>query len=225
MKYARKFLMALAFILVVVMPTQQAHAGIFGIIKAIVVKAIKAADLKIQKLQNKTLDLQNAQKKMENQMAKQKLNEITNWTNKQKAQYQKYFDELKKVKSVIRDYQRVKDILQMQWQITTEYGRVWQQIEKDKNFSAKELEYMGQVYSGILKRTLENVKQVRMITTSYSTEMSDAKRMEIADNLAEDVQSNYDDLRRFNHENISLSLSRTKSKQENQQVKNLYGIR
>jgi hypothetical protein len=217
--------MALAFILVVVMPTQQAHAGIFGIIKAIVVKAIKVADLKIQKLQNKTLDLQNAQKKMENQMAKQKLNEITNWTSKQKAQYQKYFDELKKVKSVIRDYQRVKDILQMQWQITTEYSRVWQQIEKDKNFSAKELEYMGQVYSGILKRTLENVKQIRMITTSYSTEMSDAKRMEIADNVAEDVQSNYDNLRRFNHDNIALSLSRTKSKQENQQVKNLYGIR
>jgi len=225
MKYARKFLMALAFILVVVMPTQQAHAGIFGLIKAIVVKAIKAADLKIQKLQNKTLDLQNAQKKMENQMAKQKLNEISNWTNKQKAQYQKYFDELKKVKSVVRDYQRVKDILQMQWQITNEYGRVWQQIEKDKNFSAKELQYMGQVYSGILKRTLENVKQVRMITTSYSTEMSDAKRMEIADNVAEEVQRNYDDIRRFNQENISLSLSRTKSKQENQQVKNLYGIR
>lgn len=225
MKYARKILMALAFILVVAMPTQQAHAGIFGLIKAIVVKAIKAADLKIQKLQNKTLGLQNAQKKLENQMANQKLNEITNWTKKQKEQYQKYFDELKKVKSVIRNYQRVKDILQMQWQITNEYGRVWQQIQKDKNFSTKELQYMGQVYSGILKQTLENVKQVRMITTSYSTEMTDAKRMEIADRIAEDVQENYDNLRRFNHENISLSLSRSKSRQENQQVKDLYGIR
>ena len=217
--------MALAFILVVAMPTQQAHAGIFGLIKAIVVKAIKAADLKIQKLQNKTLGLQNAQKKLENQMANRKLNEITNWTKKQKEQYERYFDELKKVKSVIRNYQRVKDILQLQWQITNEYGRVWQQIQKDKNFSAKELQYMGQVYSGILKQTLENVKQVRMITTSYSTEMTDAKRMEIADRIAEDVQENYDNLRRFNHENISLSLSRSKSRQENQQVKDLYGIR
>lgn len=225
MKYTRKILMALAFILVVAMPTQQAHAGIFGLIKAIVVKAIKAADLKIQKLQNKTLGLQNAQKKLENQMANRKLNEITNWTKKQKEQYQRYFDELKKVKSVIRNYQRVKDILQMQWQITNEYGRVWQQIQKDKNFSAKELQYMGQVYSGILKQTLENVKQVRMITTSYSTEMTDAKRMEIADRIAEDVQENYDNLRRFNQENISLSLSRSKSRQENQQVKDLYGIR
>jgi len=225
MKHARKFFMALAFILILVLPTQQAHAGIFGLIKAIVVKAIKVADLKIQKMQNKTLDLQNAQKKLENQMSKQKLNEISDWTNKQKQQYQQYFDELKKVKSVIRDYQRVKDIMQMQWQIANEYGRVWQKIEKDKNFSAKELQYMAQVYSGMLKKTLDNVKQLKTITTSYSTEMSDAKRMEIADGIARDVQLNYDDLRRFNQENISLSLSRTKSKQDNQQVKNLYGIR
>ncbi len=225
MKNARRLVMGIMLTLVMVLPCQQAHAGIFGIIKAILVKAIKAADLKVQKMQNKTLDLQNAQKALQNQMSRNKLNEISDWTKKQKEQYQKYFDELKKVKTVIRDYQKIRDILKMQWQITSEYNRVWELVKKDKNFTAEELRYMEQVYGGILKKTLDNVKQIRTITTAYTTEMSDAKRMEIADNVSEDVQRNYDDLCRFNNENIMLSLSRTRSKQENQQVRNLYGIR
>jgi len=58
-------------LLVVVMtvwPGSNANAQIpiLEIIKAAVVKAIKAADLQIQRLQNKTIWLQNAQKTLEN---------------------------------------------------------------------------------------------------------------------------------------------------------------
>ena len=223
-KYVRKVLMGIAFVTVLIIPTQQAHAGIFEIIKQILIKAIKAADLQVQRKQNKVLDLQNAQKKLENQMAKQKLNEISDWTKKQKEQYQQYFDELKKVKAVIRDYQRIKDIIQMQLRITNEYNRVWQLLRKDKNFTAKELQYMYRVYSNILKQTLQNVKQLRTITTSYATQMSDGKRIEIANAVGEDVQRNYDDLRRFNASNIRLSLSRSKSKEDTDRIRTLYGI-
>ncbi len=216
--------MGLAFVAVLIMPTQQAHAGIFEIIKQVLIKAIKAADLQIQRKQNKVLDLQNAQKKLENSMAKQKLNEISDWTKKQKEQYQKYFDELKKVKNAIRDYQRVKDIMQMQWQITNEYNRVWESLKKDGNFTAQELEYMQKVYSGMLKQTLQNVKQIRTITTSYTTQMSDGKRIEITNAIGEDVQRNYDDLRKFNATNIQLSLSRAKTREDINRIRTLYGI-
>ncbi len=223
-KYVRKVLMGFAFVMVLIIPTQQAHAGIFEIIKQILIKAIKAADLQVQRKQNKVLDLQNAQKKLENQMAKQKLNEISDWTKKQKEQYQQYFDELKKVKAVIRDYQRIKDIIQMQLRITNEYNRVWQLLRKDKNFTAKELQYMYRVYSNILKQTLQNVKLLRNITTSYTTQMSDGKRIEIANAVGEDVQRNYDDLRRFNASNIRLSLSRSKTQGDADRIRTLYGI-
>lgn len=216
--------MALVFIAVLIMPSQQAHAGIIELIKQVLIKAIKAADLQVQRKQNKVLDLQNAQKKLENSMAKQKLKDISDWTQKQKEQYQQYFDELKKVKNAIRDYQRVKDILQMQWRITNEYNRVWQLLRKDKNFTAKELQYMYRVYSNILKQTLQNVKQLHTITTSYTTQMSDGKRIEIANAVGEDVQRNYDDLRKFNASNIQLSLSRTKTKEDTDRVRALYGI-
>ena len=83
----------------------EAQIPIYDIIKAAVKKVIKAVDLKIQRLQNKTIWLQNAQKTLENQMSKLKLKEIGDWANKQKELYAKYFDELSKVKNAIGTYQ------------------------------------------------------------------------------------------------------------------------
>ena len=62
-----------------IVPVQHTHAQIpiSEIIKAAVKKVIKAVDLKIQRLQNKTIWLQNAQKVLENKMSKLKLTEIS----------------------------------------------------------------------------------------------------------------------------------------------------
>ena len=68
------------------MPIQETKAQIpiLDIIKAAVKKVIKAADLQIQRLQNKTIWLQNAQKTLENKMSQLKLDEIKNWAEKQR---------------------------------------------------------------------------------------------------------------------------------------------
>ena len=76
----------------------QAQTGILEIIKAGVKKVIIAVDLKIQRLQNKTIWLQNAQKVLENAMSELKLAEIGDWVQKQKTLYADYFDELWKSK-------------------------------------------------------------------------------------------------------------------------------
>lgn len=78
---------------------------IIGLIKDAVAMVIKAIDLRIQRLQNKTIWLQNAQKQLENVLSKVKLDEISNWTQKQKELYKEYYDELAKVKSIITYYQ------------------------------------------------------------------------------------------------------------------------
>ena len=87
---------------------------ILEIVKAVTKKVIKAIDLRIQKLQNKTIWLQNAQKKIENILSKLKLDEISDWTQKQKDLYKNYYEELAKVKSIITYYQRIKDITEKQ---------------------------------------------------------------------------------------------------------------
>lgn len=225
-KYVKKAVVGIAFVALLITPTQQAHAGggIIEIIKQVIVKVIKAADLQVQRLQSKTIGLQNTQKQIENFMTKLKLNEISDWTRKQKEQYQKYFDELQKVKSIISDYQRVRNLMQMQLRMVDQHARMWQMLRSDSHFKPSELTYMEQVYTGMLNQSLQNVKQLRMVITSNATKMSDGKRIEIINETTEQMQRNYDDMQRFNTENARLSLSRAKEGQDAQRVKRMYGI-
>jgi hypothetical protein len=209
------------------LPVKQADAApiaIAEIIKAAVKKVIKAVDLKIQRLQNKTIWLQNAQKTLENALSKLKLDEIANWTEKQKELYRKYYEELAKVKAIISYYQRIRDITQKQLRLMNEYNQSWQLIRNDKHFTADEIDYMAKVYSGILEESLKNIDQITLIVKSFTTTMSDAKRLELINNAADQIDANYDDLMRFNHQNVLLSLQRAKTTQEVETLKQLYGL-
>src|SRR6188472_174249 len=127
-------LLALCFM---VSPVQNANAQIpiMEIIKQAVTKVIVAVDLKIQRLQNKTIWLQNAQKVLENKMSELKLTEISDWVDKQKTLYADYFDELWKIKSAITTYQRVRDIIRKQVQLVNEYSRAISLFKQDKHFT------------------------------------------------------------------------------------------
>lgn len=214
------------FISISVAPVQQAYAqtGVLAVIQAGIKKAIKALDLKIQRLQNKTIWLQNAQKNLENALSKLKLREISEWTEKQKEQYRKYYEELGKVKALITYYQRIRDVAEKQARMVQEYNRSWQLIQQDENFTAEEVEYMAKVYNGILGESLKNIDQITLIVQSFATTMSDAKRLQLINGAADQIDANYDDLRRFNRQNILLSLQRSKTKKEAESVKKLYGI-
>jgi len=199
-------------------------AAIAKIIKAAVVKVIKAVDLMLQRLQNKTIWLQNAQKELENILSKMKLDEIADWTEKQKEQYRKYYEELAKVKSIIAYYQRIRDITQKQAKLLQEYNKAWGLFRQDKNFTADELEYMAKVYTGILKESLKNIDLISLIVKSFTTQMADAKRLEIINQAADQVDKNYDELKIFNRQNILLSLQRAKTQYDVEAIKKLYGL-
>ncbi|MCT1523839.1 conjugal transfer protein TraI [Sphingobacterium hotanense] len=209
-----------------VMPVKKAEAqvAILEVIKAGVKKVIKAVDLQIQRLQNKTIWLQNAQKTLENTLSKLKLDEISDWTEKQKEQYRKYYEELAKVKAIISYYQRIRDITQKQVRLVDEYKRAWNLVRQDKHFTVDEIEYMALVYSGILEESLKSIDQIALIVKSFATTMSDAKRLELIGNAADQVDTNYSDLMQFNRQNMLLSLQRAKTAHEVEAVKKLYGL-
>ena len=210
-----------------VMPASQANAtpvAILEIIKAGIKKVIKAVDLQIQRLQNETIWLQNAQKTLENTLSKLKLDEISDWTQRQKILYKDYFEELAKVKSIISYYQRIREISQKQVRLVEQYQRAWNLLRQDKYFTADELRFMAKVYSGILDESTKNLDQIFLVINSFTTTMSDAKRLEIINAAADQVDANYYDLTRFNKQNIMLSLQRAKENNDVEEVKKLYGL-
>ncbi|MEB2774642.1 conjugal transfer protein TraI [Algoriphagus sp. D3-2-R+10] len=217
-------LLCMAFTL----PAQRTEAAvplaILEIIKAGVKKVIVAMDLKIQRQQNKVIWLQNAQKVLENTMSKLKLDEISNWNEKQRALYEQYFDELQQVKSAISSFQRVRDITQKQTLIVSEYKKVWAAIKQDTHFTAAEKEYMAKVYSGLLATTVDNLDQLTLLVKSFTLQMSDGERLTLLNETANRVDQNYRDLQSFNRSNGQLSLQRAKSSNEISIIQNLYGL-
>lgn len=197
---------------------------ILEIVKAVTKKVIKAIDLRIQRLQNKTIWLQNAQKQVENVLSKLKLDEISDWTQKQKDLYKDYYEELAKVKSIITYYQRIREITKKQTQLVQEYERAWNLLKRDTHFKDSEIQYMERVYTGILEESVKNIDQIFLILDSFATQMSDLKRLEIINKAADQIDGNYDDLTIFNQQNILLSLQRAKTEADVNQVKQFYGI-
>ncbi|MFV8347572.1 conjugal transfer protein TraI [Flavobacterium sp. ZB4P13] len=228
MKAKKNMMLGLLCLLLISTPAKPAESvaavPIIELITAAVKKVIKAIDLRIQRLQNKTIWLQNAQKKLENTLSKLKLEEISNWTQKQKDLYKNYYDELAKVKSSITSYQRIRDVTQKQVRLIAEYERAWKLFQQDDHFNANELNYMQKVYSGILNESMKNIDQIFLILDSFTTQMSDAKRLEIINAAADQIDANYDDLMLFNRQNILLSLQRVKTKNDVDAVKKFYGI-
>jgi len=220
----RKICIILFFLSVFVNQSDAQVTEIISIIKAAITKVVKAVDLEVQRMQTQTIWLQNAQKELENTMSQLKLDEITEWVQKQKDLYAEYYQELSEVKQIISDYDKVKNIIQLQSRIVSEYQSAYALFRQDKHFSASEIDYMYKVYSGILDESLKNVDQVLLVVNAFITQMSDGERMNIINNAEKGMQMNYDDLRKFNSQNLQLSIQRAGDNDDVETVKKLYGL-
>lgn len=225
----KKILLILLFTTVCVTvtpPTQEAKAAIAiaKIIKEAVKKVIKAVDLMIQRLQNKTIWLQNAQKVLENKLSELKLTEIAEWTEKHRKLYQEYYDELWKVKNTLAAYQRIRQIMDKQVRIVEEYKRAWNLVRQDKNFTEAEIDYMYRVYKGILNESVRNLDQILLVINSFKTQMTDAQRLTIITQAGDRIEQNLIDLLEFNMNAYQLSLNRARTQYEMDRVRKLYGL-
>lgn len=220
-----------SFILTValVMATAPAHEvkaviPIAVIIKEAVKKVIKAVDLMIQRLQNKTIWLQNAQRELENVLSKLKLDEIAEWSDKHRELYRKYYDELWTIKNTLATYARIKQIIERQAKMVELYKQAWDRISKDDNFTEREIDYMYRVLSGMLTESMRNLDQLTLLINAYKTQMTDAQRLRIISETGDRIEKNFLDLLEFNMQTQELSLNRARTQREINKVKNLYGL-
>jgi hypothetical protein len=216
-KKSLKILVCLAF---AIAPAMQSNAQILDIINAV----INAIDLKIQKAQNAVINLQNAEKQLENDLSQTELGNIADWLQQQKDLYSEYFDELWKVKDVIGEFKAVTDIFDKQKQLINEYKQVYSLIQQDKNFSAKEIAYMYNVYTGIIDQSTKSVDLISTLIQAFTVQMTDGERLKILNRCVSDIDKQISDLRTFSNQNITLSLQRAKDLNDVNTVKQLYGL-
>jgi hypothetical protein len=226
MKVCRVTLPVSLTLVLVSLSAQHANAQLVvgQVISATVGKVIRAIDLKVQRMQNQTIWLQNAQKALENQLSKLRLTEISSWSDQQRQLYSNYYAELWQIKSYISYYQRIKDLTMKQVALVSEYKSAWALFQQDKHFQPAELNQMQNVYSGILDASVKNLDQIMLVVGTNQTQMSDEQRLELVNKAGDRLDENYSDLRQFNNQNELLSLARSKDVNDLQTVKGLYGI-
>jgi len=214
----------LVLVVTTVVPAGRADAQIIDAIEDAIKAALMAVDLGIQKVQTETVNLQDAQKAVENAMQQTQLGNITSWVQQQKDLFSEYYQELVQVKNAIATYDKVVSMIDKQAQLVKDYQTAYAAMQKDSHFSAQEISYIGSVYSGILNQSVENLKQLELVITALVTQMSDGSRLRIIDGAGARIDQNYSDLHQFTQQNILLSMQRATDASDLQEVKQLYGL-
>ena len=216
--------MITVFVLGVSVSTARAQFAVGKVLDETVGRIIRAIDLQVQKAQNQTIWLQNAQKEIENELHQLQLSNIAGISTQQKDLFTEYYHELVTVKSVINDYGQVVNIISRQEQLVSLYKTSWSLTRQDGHFSPAELQQIDRVYSGILLESANNLDQLSKVINSFQTQMTDGQRMDLIDRISKQVDGNYNDLKKFTNENIKLSMARAEDQQDIQSTKDLYGI-
>jgi hypothetical protein len=214
----------LVIVMATLVPAGRADAQIIDAIEDAIKAALMAVDLGIQKVQTETVNLQDAQKAVENAMQQTQLGNITGWVQQQKDLFSEYYQELVQVKNAITTYDKVVSMIDKQAQLVRDYQTAYAAMQKDSHFSAQEISYIGSVYSGILNQSVENLKQLELVITALVTQMSDGSRLRIIDGAGARIDKNYSDLQQFTQQNILLSTQRAKDQTDLDEIKLLYGI-
>jgi hypothetical protein len=209
---------------ITIIPAGRANAQIIDAIEDAIKAALMAVDLGIQKVQTETINLQDAQKAVENAMQQTQLGDITNWVQQQKSLFSEYYQELLQVKNALTVYDKVVSMIDKQAELVKDYQTAFAAMQKDSHFSAQEISYIGSVYSGILNQSVENLKQLEMVITALVMQMSDGSRLRIIDGAGARIDKNYSDLHQFTQQNILLSMQRATDANDLQEVELLYGL-
>jgi hypothetical protein len=202
----------------------KAQFPLLDIVTTLAKKVIVAIDLQVQRVQTETIELQAAQEELENAMALDNLTAITGWLQQEKDLYAGYYQELWQIKNAIGAYERIKQMITREGQIASQYQQMLSAIKQDKHFTAAEVTSMGNVLSGILKESVNNLDQVYMVIKSFVTQMADADRLRIIDEAGGSIDRNYGDLQLFYQRNLTLSLERAQDENDVAATKALYGL-
>ena len=202
----------------------RAQIPILDIIQTAVKKVIVATDLEIERMQTETIEAQNTEKAVENDMAQSELTDITGWVQQQRDLFAEFYQELWAVKTVLATYEEVRDMVEKQARIVAGYKQVYAVLNNDSHFSATELSAMYKVLSGIASQSAQNIEHLASVVTSLVTEMGDGPRLAIIDEAGKDIDKNYADLARFSQGAFLLSAQRSQSAGDLASTKALYGI-
>lgn len=212
------------FLVMVTHADRGATQPIVSIITEGITKVIRAVDLEVQRMQTKTIVLQEAQKELENAMSELRLGEIQDWVERQKDLYADYFQELWQIKAVLSGYHRVSETIQREEQILAGCRQAVKLLRQSGHFSASELSSIANVYSGMVSESAKNLDVLLKAIQPYAFQITDEQRLAMIDAAAQNIDRICRDIQVYTNENQLVALQRANDENDYNTLKKLYGL-
>ena len=138
--------------------------------------------------------------------------------------HEAFLDGLLQVSPAVKNYGRIKDIVQMQLAIVRECDNARSQLSQSGAFSAKELGYLSKVYSELNAVSLKNLDALLDVVTAKKLRASDDERLSMIDAIYKDVSEQLIFLRHLNSNNGVLAAQRKDEGASLNTTQTTYGI-
>ncbi|MET6999424.1 TerB family tellurite resistance protein [Chitinophaga defluvii] len=139
--------------------------------------------------------------------------------------HQVFLDALFQVSPGVRDYPRIKDIVNNQIAIIKEYKDAFRTFQLSNVFDQGQLDYLDEVYKRIFDDSLRNLEELVMIITAGQLRMNDAERLTAIDRIHNSLKSKLAFLREFNDEHALIAIQSLREKAEQETIKKIYELK
>lgn len=178
-------------------------------VSLVIAKVIKAIDLHVQKLQNQTIWLQQAQQVAEHELSKLKLSEIADWQRKQQQLYADYFQELQTVRSAVKTLPQVKQVLSLQAEMMAMYNRLAKDGTPRTSLDA---------LLGLSKNILSSLHE---LIDGNALVMKDADRVKHISSLRDAMQDCLDNMKELDKQGSHLAATQKQVKSDMKSLQQL----
>ena len=138
--------------------------------------------------------------------------------------HQTFLDGLMQVSPSVRKYKKILEIISYQTQLVKEYKSAFRRFDASNLFNANEIKYMGNVYTNLFNKSLQNLDELTMVITAGKLRMSDDERLNAIDRIYIDMGDKLVFLRTFNKENNVLAIQRGREMVDTKVSKKLNGL-
>lgn len=135
-----------------------------------------------------------------------------------------FLGKLMAISPVVRNYQRVGDIILCQKNLVKEYKNAFAQFSQSNLFNVDELKYLKTIYEHLFNQSIQNLDDLTRVLTANKLKMSDDERLKSIDRIFADSEDKLDFLRSFIRQTQLLLLQRNREQQSFQQTQKLYQI-
>ena len=138
--------------------------------------------------------------------------------------HEAFLDGLMQVSPTVRKYKKIGEIIIFQTQLVKEYKSAFRRFETSNLFNTNEIKYMGNVYTNLFNKSLQNLDELTMVITAGKLRMSDDERLNVIDRIYIDMGDKLVFLRTFNKENNVLAIQRGREMVDTRVSKKLNGL-